>query len=170
MGQLNKLFGVAKPEGNTVQKFVGILKELPQANWVTFVVGASALALLFLLPRLNKKIPAGLVVLFGSIVLSAVLDLSGNYGVEVVGTLPQGLPSLTIPQVPFTTYLAMVLPAIGVLLVAFSEALGVAHEFAEKHGYEVNADQELNAHAADQPSERFVWRHDCRRRHVGLGR
>jgi sulfate permease, SulP family len=31
--------------------------------------------------------------------------------------------------------------------VAFSEALGVAHEFAEKHGYEVNADQELNAHA-----------------------
>ncbi len=41
----------------------------------------------------------------------------------------------------------MVLPAIGVLLVAFSEALGVAHEFAEKHGYEVNADQELNAHA-----------------------
>ena len=34
------------------------------------------------------------------------------------------------------------------LLVAYSEALGVAHEFAEKHGYEVDANQELNAHAA----------------------
>ena len=147
VGQLNKLFGVPKPEGNTVEKLVGIIEELPQANWVTFVVGASALALLFLLPRLNKKIPAGLVVLFGAIGVSLVLNLSGNYGVEVVGTLPQGLPSLTIPKVPLTTYLAMVLPAIGVLLVAFSEALGVAHEFAEKHGYEVNADQELNAHA-----------------------
>jgi SulP family sulfate permease len=67
--------------------------------------------------------------------------------VAVVGRLPQGLPSLNIPKVPFTTYLAMMLPAIGVLLVAFSEALGVAHEFAEKHGYEVDADQELNAHA-----------------------
>jgi SulP family sulfate permease len=32
-------------------------------------------------------------------------------------------------------------------LVAYSEALGVAHEFAEKHGYEVDANQELNAHA-----------------------
>jgi MFS superfamily sulfate permease-like transporter len=41
----------------------------------------------------------------------------------------------------------MVLPAMGVLLVAYSEALGVAHEFAEKHGYEVDANQELNAHA-----------------------
>ncbi len=148
VGQLNKLFGVPKPEGNTVEKLLGIIQELPQANWVAFAVGAAALALLFLLPRWNKKIPAGLVVLFGAIGLSAALDLNGTYGVEIVGTLPQGLPTLTFPQVPITTYLAMVLPAMGVLLVAYSEALGVAHEFAEKHGYEVNADQELNAHAA----------------------
>ena len=148
VGQLNKLIGVPKPEGNTVEKLLGIVKELPQANWVTFVIGALALALLFLLPRWNKKIPAGLVVLFAAIGLSAVLDLHGRYGVEIVGTLPQGLPSLTIPKVPLVTYLAMVLPATGVLLVVFSEALGVSHEFAEKHGYEVNADQELNAHAA----------------------
>lgn len=148
VGQLNKLFGVEKPEGNTVEKLLGIIQELPEANWIAFAVGAAALALLFLLPRWNKKIPAGLVVLFGAIGLSAVLDLNGNYGVEIVGTLPQGLPTLTFPQVPITTYLAMVLPAMGVLLVAYSEALGVAHEFAEKHGYEVDANQELNAHAA----------------------
>jgi sulfate permease, SulP family len=147
VGQLNKLFGVPKPEGNTVEKLIGILKELPQANWVAFVVGVVALAVLFLLPRLSKKIPTGLVVLFGAIGLSAALDLNGKYGVDIVGTLPQGLPSLTLPQVPFTTYLAMILPAMGVLLVAYSEALGVAHEFAEKHGYEVDANQELNAHA-----------------------
>ncbi len=147
VGQLNKLFGVSKPDGNTVERFFGIIKELPQANWVTFAVGAMALALLFLLPRWSKKIPAGLVVLFASIGLSAALDLHGKYGVAIVGTLPQGLPSLTLPQVPLLTYLAMVLPAIGVLLVAYSEALGVAHEFAEKHGYEVDSDQELNAHA-----------------------
>ena len=147
VGQLNKLFGVPKPEGNTVEKLLGIIKELPQANWVAFAVGAAALAVLFLLPRWNKKLPAGLVVLFGAIALSAALDLNGKYGVEIVGTLPQGLPSLAFPKVPFTTYLAMVLPAMGVLLVAYSEALGVAHEFAEKHGYEVDANQELNAHA-----------------------
>jgi SulP family sulfate permease len=147
VGQLNKLFGVPKPEGNTVEKLLGIVKELPQANWAAFAIGAIALAVLFLLPRWNKKIPAGLVVLFGAIALSAALDLHGKYGVETVGTLPQGLPTLTVPRAPITTYLAMVLPAMGVLLVAYSEALGVAHEFAEKHGYEVNADQELNAHA-----------------------
>jgi SulP family sulfate permease len=112
VGQLNKLFGVPKPEGNTVEKLVGIIKDLPNANWVTFVIGASALALLFILPRLSKKIPAGLVVLFGYIALNAVLDLNGNYGVEIVGALPQGLPVFAFPVVPFSTYLAMLVPAI----------------------------------------------------------
>jgi hypothetical protein len=148
VGQLNKLFGVPKPEGNVVEKLLGIIAELPQANWAAFIVGAAAMSLLFLLPVWKKKIPAGLVVLFGAILISAVFDLEGRFGVAVVGALPQGLPSLALPAAPLTTLLAMILPAIGVLLVAYSEALGVAHEFAEKHGYEVDANQELNAHAA----------------------
>ena len=146
VGQLNKLFGVEKPEGNTVEKLIGIVRELPQASPTTVTVGALALAALFLLPRLSRRLPSGLVVLFGAIAMSAALDLA-NHGVAVVGTLPQGLPTPALPAVPVADYLAMVLPAIGVLLVAFSESLGVAHEFADKHGYEVDADQELNAHA-----------------------
>jgi len=147
VGQLNKLFGVEKGEGNVFQKIFAVIKQLPEANWVTFVVGASALALLFLLPRWNKKIPAGLVVLFGSIALSLALNLNANYGVAVAGVLPQGLPALALPKVSFDTVLEMILPAIGIFLLAYSEALGVAREFAEKHGYEVDPDQELNAHA-----------------------
>ena len=146
VGQLNKLFGVSKGEGNTIDKLIHVITQLPSANWVTFAVGASALALLFLLPLWSKKIPAGLVVLFGYIGLSTVLNLSATYGVAVAGILPQGLPALTLPKVPFATLMAMVLPAIGIFLVAYSEALGVAREFAEKHGYEVDPDQELSAH------------------------
>jgi sulfate permease, SulP family len=147
VGQLNKLFGVEKGEGNTFQKLFAVIKQLPEANWVTFAVGAAALALLFLLPRWNKKIPAGLVVLFASIAVSLALNLNGNYGVDVAGVLPQGLPSVALPQVSLDKVIEMILPAIGIFLVAYSEALGVAREFAEKHGYEVDPDQELNAHA-----------------------
>ena len=148
VGQLNKLFGVPKPEGNTVQKFLGIIKELPDANGPTVAVGFGALFLLFALPRWNRRIPAGLVVLFAAIAISSALDLSGQYDVAVIGELPAGLPSLTFDPVPFDVYLGMILPAIGVLLVAFSEALGAAREFADRHGYEVDPDKELTAHAA----------------------
>lgn len=147
VGQLNKLFGVEKPQGNTVQKFFAILRELPQANLVTFALGASALALLVLLPRWNKKIPAGLIVLFGSIVLSSVLQLNTNFGVHVVGELPQGLPTFSLPSVPVAALALMVAPAIGVLLVAFSQSLGVAREYSDKHDYEIDPNKELNAFA-----------------------
>ena len=53
VGQLNKFFGVEKGEGNVFQKFIAVIQQLPEANWVTFAVGASALALLFLLPLLE---------------------------------------------------------------------------------------------------------------------
>lgn len=148
VGQLNKLFGVPKPEGNTVRKLLGIVKELPQANWATVAVSVAAMVLLFALPRWNRRIPAGLVVLFLGIAVSKALDLAGAHGVQVIGELPAGLPSLTFDPIPLDAYLGMILPAIGVLLVAFSEALGAAREFAQKHGYEVDPDQELTAHAA----------------------
>ena len=57
VGQLNKVFGVPKPQGNTFEKLIGIIKELPEANWTTVAVGAAALLLLFLLPRWSAKIP-----------------------------------------------------------------------------------------------------------------
>ena len=147
VGQLNKLFGVEKPDGNTVQKFFGILGELSEANWVTFALGAGALALLILIPLWNKKIPAGLIVLFGSIALSSALNLNANYGVEVVGEIPQGLPSFSLPAVSWTALPLMIVPAIGVLLVAFSQTLGVEHQYADKHDYEIDPNQELNASA-----------------------
>ncbi len=146
-GQLYKLFGVEKPHGSAAEKFVATIRELPDANAATLAVGVIALFLLFALPRLSKRLPAGLVVLFAAIIASAALDLSGTYGVEVVGTLPQGLPHVAVTPVPLAAYGAMIVPAIGVLLVAFSEALGVGHEFAEKHGYEIDPDAELKAHA-----------------------
>ncbi|NTU85709.1 MAG: SulP family inorganic anion transporter, partial [Chloroflexales bacterium] len=145
VGQLNKLFGVEKGHGNVFEKLFAVIKQLPETNWVTLAVGATCLAVLFVLPRWNKKLPAGLIVLFGSIAVSVAFSLNANYGVAVAGALPQGLPSLVIPQVPLTTLATMVLPAIGIFLVAFSEGLGVAREFAEKHQYEIDPDQELKA-------------------------
>ena len=48
VGQLHKIFGVEKGSGNTVQKFLTILRELPETNLATLAIGAGALILLFL--------------------------------------------------------------------------------------------------------------------------
>ncbi|HET6850546.1 MAG TPA: SulP family inorganic anion transporter, partial [Gaiellales bacterium] len=147
VGQLNKLLGVSKGTGNTIEKLAHVLRELPSANSATVLVSVAALAALFGLPRLSRSFPAGLAVLFGSIAVSSALDLEGAHGVAVAGTLPKGLPSVTWPDVPAPTWLALVPSAVGIVLVAYSEALGVARELADQHGYDVDADQELTAHS-----------------------
>ena len=67
---------------------------------------------------------------------------------EVVGELPQGLPTPRLPSVPLSSLALMVVPAIGMLLVSFSQSLGVAHEYADKHDYEIDSNTELGAYSA----------------------
>ena len=148
VGQLHKLVGVPSQTGNG-REALEILRQLPDANGVAFVVGvARARPALPVAP--GEPEAAGRV--RGALRrrrLSSLLDLAGKHGVAVVGELPQGLPPRRVHgRCRSGDYLAMVLPAIGVVLVAFSESLGMAKEFADKHGYEVDANQELDAHAA----------------------
>ena len=109
--------------------------------------GAVSLALLFLLPLLSKKIPAGLVVLFGAIGVSSALDLAGKYGVEVVGTLPGGLPSVSLPRCRSSTSSAWCCRRSASCSWCSANRSGPRTSSRTKHGYEVDADQELNAHA-----------------------
>ena len=67
IGQLNKLLGVPKEEGNTVENLVHVVRELPDANTATVLVSVAALALLFGCRGSRGALPAGLIVLFGSI-------------------------------------------------------------------------------------------------------
>jgi sulfate permease, SulP family len=145
VGQLNKVFGVSGGSGNTFEKLAHVISEFDETNWWTLTVGVISLALLFGLPRLTTRAPAGLVVLGGMILLSTVLDLADQHGVDVVGELPRGLPSVDVPSVDLSLLWALLPAAAGIVLVAYSEALGVAKSFAMRHGYDIDPDQELRA-------------------------
>ncbi len=145
VGQLNKLFGVSKGSGNTFRKLGRVIVNLDDTNWWSFAAGAVALAALFGLPRLSRRLPSGLVVLAGAIALSGALRLADRHDVEVVGTLPKGLPSVALHGVGLSTMWTLIPAAAGIVLVAYSEALGVAQSFATRHGYEIDPNEELIA-------------------------
>jgi SulP family sulfate permease len=156
VGQLDKVFGVSKGDGNTIEKLWHIVTELDDANWWAFAIGALALLALFVLPLLSKRLPSGLVVLGGAIAVSAALDLADRHDVEVVGTLPKGLPSVSWPSVELANLWTLLPAAVGIVLVAYSEALGVAESFANRHGYEIKPNQELMAYGASNVATGFV--------------
>jgi len=144
VSQLPKLFGIEKGGGNTVHQFFYLLGHLGETSWTTFAVGLGALVLLFGIDRFAPRVPGGLLALVLGIAVSAALDLS-SHGVAIVGTVPSGLPSVSVPDIAAADVVPLMAAAAGMALVIFSESLGTAQNFATKHGYEIDPDQELIA-------------------------
>jgi len=144
VGQLPKLLGIEKGEGNTIRQLGHVIANLGNVSVTTLVVGVGALAVLFGVERFAPRIPGGLVVLVLGIATSAVFNLS-EHGVAIIGDIPAGLPSVTVPQLRFEDMWVLLPSAVGMLLVIYSEALGAASTFADKHGYRLDSNQEMIA-------------------------
>jgi MFS superfamily sulfate permease-like transporter len=86
VGQLPKLFGVEGGDGNFFQQLWAIIRQLPEANPATIVVGFASLATLFALKRFAPKVPGALVTVILAILVTSVFNLT-EAGVDVVGTV-----------------------------------------------------------------------------------
>jgi sulfate permease, SulP family len=142
--QVYKVFGLPKPSGSTIQLLATDISNLDKIGWTTAAVGVGAIVTLLVFERFLPKVPGVLVVLLGGIGISAVLDL-GKHGVDIVGKVPGGLPDVAIPSVSSGELAGLVAGAVGVMLVIMSEGLGAADNFAQKHHYRVDPNQELFA-------------------------
>jgi sulfate permease, SulP family len=109
----------------------------------TLLVGAGSVAALIALGRLAPKLPATLIVLAGSIALSAVLDLPGR-GVDVVGDLPYAAPDPSWPDIGWRDFVDLLPAAFGVMIVS-AEAIGVSRSLASSQGYSVDVNRDLVA-------------------------
>ncbi|MEI4196501.1 SulP family inorganic anion transporter [Roseovarius sp. E0-M6] len=106
--------------------FMAQLPELDprHVTWVTYVLVAAGLAIIYLFPRLTKAIPSPLV----TIVLLTALAFALGLDVRTVGDmgeLPDTLPVFLIPQIPLTfETLMIILPySVAVAVVGLLESL-----------------------------------------------
>ncbi|MFN8482371.1 MAG: SulP family inorganic anion transporter [Anaerolineae bacterium] len=144
IGQAPKLFGVPSGSGNFFQQFFQLLFNLPQTNPYTFVIGAGSIALIMILKRRYARIPAALVALAVGILAVTFLNLDAK-GVSVVGEIPTGLPTPTIPRIGAGNFFFLVAGAAGIVFLAVGESLGAARAFATRHHYDIQPNQELIA-------------------------
>src|SRR5512139_3672497 len=140
--QVPKLFGLEASHGNFWQRLYDILTHLDETHLLTFAIGMASIALLFFLEHRFHKLPAALIVMLLGIIVSALFGLS-QLGVHVVGDIPAGLAAPKLPGLSMNQWLLLLPGAFGLALVNFAEAYGPARSFANKHRYEIEANQEL---------------------------
>ncbi|MCZ7588784.1 MAG: sulfate permease [Gaiella sp.] len=142
--QLGKLLGISVEVSDFFAVVWEVLSELGDANRPTVLLSAALLTGAIAVRRFVPSVPPSLVVLALALVIAALVDLE-DHGIAVVGKVSGGLPSFGLPGVGASDFLELVLPAAAFSLIAFADLTATVRTFAQKHGYEVDANRELTA-------------------------
>ena len=142
VGQLPKLFGFSTDADGFVEEVKAFFTSLDKTNATTLILGLTTLAVLLVLPRLSKKIPAVLVAVVGATMVTGLLELAKE-GVETVGALPQGLPVPAFPWTSLSDVGPLLAAAVGIVLVSLTDTIATSTSFAARRGDEIDPNQEM---------------------------
>ena len=142
--QLPKLFGVPGGGDSSIDKFIALIKQLPDTNLTVLIFGVVAIALLVAGQKFLPGKPVAIVVVIISILLISVTSL-GTAGFKVVGDIPKGLPLIRFPEINLKDLGSVIPLAFSCFLLAYIESVSAARTLAQKNGYEIDSRQELLA-------------------------
>ncbi len=142
VGQIPKLLGVEKDEGDFFEQLWGLLGELGGTSGLTLLVGLVSLVLVVVLKERAPVVPGSLVAVLLGIMAVQLFDLDAH-GVAIVGQIDSGLPSFGLPDVGLSDFLDIAPAAIGVMLIGFAEGLGAAKTYAAREHDEIDVNREL---------------------------
>jgi high affinity sulfate transporter 1 len=143
-GQLSKVSGVSVDGDEFLDQMRSFVAGIGGVHWPTVVLSAAVLAVLLLLGRLAPRLPGALIAILIATAFVAALSLHEN-GIKVIGEIPSGLPTPVVPSIPLADFVALLIPAAGIAIVAFSDNVLTARTFAVRHGQQVDANAELRA-------------------------
>ena len=141
VSQLDTVTGVEVEGATPVQEIWSFLGGLRDLQVPTVLLSGAVLVGLLVGSRLFPRAPVPLLAILGAAGAVALLDLD----VAVVGEVPAGLPAPTLPDVGISDLAALLLPALGVTVVAYTDNTLTSRAFADRGGYSIDPNQELLA-------------------------
>lgn len=155
IGQLPRLVGADAFEHDSL---LPQLTELPTvfsaAGAASTIIGVVTVAGVLLGRRFASRLPAALLMLVVTGAAVAALGMGGD--VSLIGSLPDDLPGLVIPNLHVDDLLGMLPAALAIALIGFADTTLVSQGFAARNGYHVDSSRDLAAlGAADVASGAF---------------
>jgi high affinity sulfate transporter 1 len=146
VGQLPKLFGFSIDGRGLIPETRDFVQGLArgEANGAALAVGATGIVVILGMRRLWPRVPGVIVAVGLGIAAVVVFDLTDR-GVQVIGALPQGLPSPAIPDVRLEELPLLFSGALGIALVTVADTTVLSQSLAARRGEVVDANQELVA-------------------------
>ena len=171
--QLKHLLGLEIPSSHNIHKiFWLVIKDISDVNVVTLAIASTSLLLLAACRQmvrpfvrrgligevaaevLSKAMPLLVVVLM--IALTWFLGLTENFGVDVIGQIPMGLPALAVPAPDWSLWRELLPVAALISMIGFLEGISIAKSLASKRRRKVIPNQELVAIGAANIAASFT--------------
>lgn len=158
LSQLKHILGISSQGHNVLAVVSSMTQSIGNFNPYTLAIGSGSLVFLFwarhgaaglltkcgvekgLATTLSKVAPVIGVV--GSTLLVCVLALDLK-GVAIVGAIPTGMPSLSLPTASIAAVKALLLPAILISIIGYVESVSVGKTLSAKKKQKIDANQEL---------------------------
>ncbi len=143
LSQVNKIFGVEKPSSEFFLGDIwGVVQNLGDTHMATLAFGAVSVAGIMFAKKKWPKLPGVLIAVAGTTIVSWAIDFE-KMGGNVVGTIPEGLPSLSLPTFNMDVFGTLVGSAIVISLIGFMEAISIAKAMAARTKERIDPSQEL---------------------------
>ena len=143
--QLSKLFGVSVvSQEHHYQTIMMVISEsLVSTHTPTLLMGLLAIFIILFVRRISNKYPSVLISVVITTLISWYIKFETNFGGKVIGVVPDGLPSIQMPQIDVTQLVNLGTVAIAISLIGFMEAISIAKAMATQTKQRLDADQEL---------------------------
>ena len=142
LDQVPKILGIHFARGTFFHNLLATARGIPETSLPTFAVGIAMIALLAGVERFLPRAPAPLIAVTVGIIGVRALGLH-SHGIELVGRIPQGMPSITSPEFSLAE---MLWPgALGIALMSFTETIAAGRAFAKSDEPPLRPNRELLA-------------------------
>ena len=147
IGQLPKVFGFSVKADSLVDKLHLLVQGVAggRLNAVACAIGLGSLGLILLMRRWRPQWPGVLLAVIVATGLSAAFELGRSAQLAVLGPMPQGLPSLTLPWVAWSDLVQLLPGAAIIAMLSFADTSVLSRALAARGNYRVSQDQEMFA-------------------------
>ena len=143
LSQLPALTGINLPRSDSFMLDLGhLLASADNAHVMSVAAGVLAAAMLYAFKRLAPRLP-GVLIMVAVLTLLSYATGFAQHGGQVIGAIPAGMPSISVPAVSWDATIALLPAAFVIALVSFTEAMSSCKVIAVKTRTRWNENQEL---------------------------
>ena len=132
--QISKVFGLNAVSLNDLLNINGFLENTPINSYAVFMSLVALIILYVFKNKLTKYQFFGNIAVLSAVVVTIIFSKSLSYDGPIVGAIPDGLPSFSIPNLDISSELIFmfIIHTIIISFVGFMEAIAIARQLEQK--------------------------------------